>query len=127
LQPISIAIDRLLLEQDLNAASLLWERTFDGLQDPVAIFDTDGQILRANKAFTDNLVDVPTKDLFGEVLRHRDRIYKIHTYPITFGTNQHPTNIINYYVDSTLAHRLNKQMIQNEKMAALGHLAGHIA
>ena len=42
LQPVSIALDRLFLEGDLKDASLLWERTFDSLQDPIAIFDNEG-------------------------------------------------------------------------------------
>jgi two-component system NtrC family sensor kinase len=127
LEPVSIALDRLLLEQDLKETSLLWERTFDGFQDPVVIFDEDGQILRANKAFAENLNDVPVSKLHSDSLRHDDNSYEIHSYPISHRADMRPTNIINHYVDVTHAHRLQKQMIQNEKMAALGHLAGHIA
>jgi two-component system, NtrC family, sensor kinase len=127
LLPLGIAFDRLLLEQDLTEASLLWERTFDGLQEPVVIFDSEGQILRANKSFTENLSDVPHADLHLESLRHDDHFYEVHSYPIISGEQAHPTSIINHYVDVTISHRLQKQMIQNEKMAAIGHLAGHIA
>ncbi len=127
LQPMSIALDRLLLEQDLNEASVLWERTFDGLQDPVVIFDSDSQILRANKAFAECLSDVDPKVLLGPTFRHGERFYEVHSYEIALGKEARPTNVINHYVDVTNAHRLQKQMIQGEKMAALGHMAGHIA
>lgn len=127
LQPMSIALDRLLLEQDLNEASRLWEKTFDGLQDPVAIFDSESQILRANKAFSENLAHIDTRSLFGETLLDKNKFFEIHSYPISLGSIGHPTNIINHYVDMTFAHALKKQMIQNEKMAAIGHMAGHIA
>jgi PAS domain-containing protein len=115
LQPLGIAFDRLLLEQDLTEASLLWERTFDGLQEPVVIFDSEGQILRANKSFTENLGDVPHADLHTESLRHKDHYYEVHSYPIVSGAHYHTTSIINHYVDVTISHRLQKQMIQNEK------------
>ena len=127
IRSIEIALDRLLLERDLNEASLFWERTFDGLQDPVAIFDSENQILRANKSFAENLIDVRPEDLSRPTLHHRGRFFEVHSYPISLDKDSRPTNIINHYVDVTSAHRLQNQMIQNEKMAALGHLAGHIA
>jgi two-component system, NtrC family, sensor kinase len=127
LQPFTIAIDRLLVEQYLKDVSRLWERTFDGLQDPVAIFDSENNILRANRAFAENLIDVRASELMNEKIRHREHDYEVHSYPITFGLSSRPTNIINHYFDVTLANRLKKQMIQSEKMAALGHLAGNIA
>ena len=83
LQPMSIALDRLLLEQDLNEASMLWEQTFDGLQDPVAIFDSEMQILRANKAFAENLGEVSANQLFGETLIYNNKFFEIHSYPIS--------------------------------------------
>ncbi|OFZ17852.1 MAG: hypothetical protein A2Z20_05730 [Bdellovibrionales bacterium RBG_16_40_8] len=127
LQSISIVLDRLLLENDLNEAALLWEQTFDGLQDPIVIFDSEAQILRANKSFTENLQNVKSKDLFEKTLKVNNKIYEIRSYPIITGENQSPSNIINHYIDVTLAQRLKKQMIQNEKMAALGNMAGNIA
>lgn len=127
LPALSIALDRVFLEGDMTEASLLWERTFDGISDPVAIFDADGRRVRANRAFQDRLAELNPNDLFLELVKHGDRIYEVQTYPINGGIDEIPTNIVVHYVDVTLAHQLQKRMIQQEKMAALGHLAGHVA
>src|SRR5262249_26691985 len=47
LQPVSLAIDRILLEQELRSASRVWEMTFDGLNEPIAILDMNNTVLRA--------------------------------------------------------------------------------
>lgn len=127
LQPLSIALDRLLLEQDLIESSFVWEKTFDGLKDPVAIFDISGQIVRANRAFSDHLSDIEPIKLKSLNFTHKNHIYDAHTYNINLGSSSRPSNTITRYVDITFEHRLNQQMIQNEKMVALGHLAGNIA
>lgn len=127
LQPMSITLDRMLLEHDLKEASLLWERTFDGLHDPIVIFDSQNQIIRANKSFNENLSDAPADLLQESSLVHKDKFYHTHSYPIQFGEAGTATHNIKHFIDVTLPHKLQKQMIQNEKMAALGHLAGHIA
>jgi two-component system NtrC family sensor kinase len=127
LQPISIALDRILLEQDLSEAAALWESTFDGLQDPVVILDTSRQVLRANKSFLENFEGSNLETLQADSFRHNERIFEAHRYPIGLSTGGLPVHIICHYADVTQAHRLRQQMIQNEKMAAIGQMAGHIA
>lgn len=130
LQPMAIAVDRLFLEHDLKEASLEWERTFDGIQDPVAIFDLEGHLLRANRAYSENFAALAAEDLSmmqEPTIRMGDRIFQTFSYPIALNKGEQPTNVVNHYVDVTVSHKLQQQMIQNEKMAAIGHLAGHIA
>ena len=127
LQPVSLAMDRVFLERDLTEASLLWERTFDGISDPVAIFDSDAQLIRSNRAFQNNLQSLSSEELFHERIQHNGRVYDVQTYPISGGQDALPTNVVIHYVDVTVSHQLQKQMIQQEKMAALGHMAGNIA
>lgn len=127
LQPVSLALDRVFLERDLTEASLLWERTFDGISDPVAIFDSDAKLIRSNRAFQNSLQGLDKEALFHEKIQHNSRIYDVQTYPISGGQDALPTNVVIHYVDVTVAHQLQKQMIQQEKMAALGHMAGNIA
>jgi len=127
LPALSLAMDRVFLENDMREASHLWEKTFDGITDPVAIFDADGHLVRSNRAFQDRLSRLPTAQLFFSQVKHADRTYDVKTYPVAAGQDQVPTNVVVHYIDVTMAHQLQKRMIQQEKMVALGHLAGHVA
>ena len=49
-QPLSIALDRILLEYHLKSTSLQWASTFDGIKDPIAIIDID-YVVRANRHY----------------------------------------------------------------------------
>jgi signal transduction histidine kinase len=73
------------------------------------------------------LKDVGAEEIHQSTVRHNELIFENLSYPIALNKGEQPTNIVNHYVDVTLSHNLQKQMIQNEKMAAIGHLAGHIA
>jgi two-component system, NtrC family, sensor kinase len=127
LEPVSTALDRIFLESDLKDASLVWERTFDGIQDPIAIFDSEEQLLRANRAFSEKLRGLKSEQLSEDKIIFQHRVFETKSYPIHPLQGGPATNIVNHYMDVTLSHRLQQQMIQNEKMAALGHLAGNIA
>ncbi|HEX4923196.1 MAG TPA: ATP-binding protein [Bdellovibrionales bacterium] len=149
LQPFSITLDRLLLAEDLRHTSVLWERTFDTIQDPVAIVNVDYDILRSNRHFSDRVTYGTCYKVFagqesvcagcpvgaalkagkarrGEV-RRGERIYQVHSYPILGSGEATATTVVNHYVDVTEARNLYSKAIQNEKMAALGVMAGHIA
>lgn len=124
---IGVALDRLFLESDLREASLLWERTFDEIADPVAIFDDDKNLVRSNKAFQSRLAGLTNAETFGDSIHYNGRTFEIRRYPIQGADGEYSTNVVIHYLDVTLSHQLQKQMIQQEKMAALGHLAGNIA
>jgi two-component system NtrC family sensor kinase len=49
------------------------------------------------------------------------------SYPIRLAEDSVSTNVINHYVDVTNSRELHGRMIQSEKMAAIGLLAGNIA
>lgn len=51
LEPLSTAIDRVIINRELLSASRLWEATFDGISDPIAVVGTDYEVLRMNQAF----------------------------------------------------------------------------
>lgn len=150
LQAIGLALDRILLESELKAASSLWEQTFDGIEEPVAVVDQNFRLLRANKYFSSDLIlgrchshfakSVETcqgcplpqsvqkqTSTVGQVRRERS-IYEVHSYPI-YMENDHAavSTFVNHYVDVTKSLALQGQLVQSEKMVALGHLAGHIA
>lgn len=62
----------------------------------------------------------------GQIKRN-GRTYDVLSYPIIIDGDQTSTNVINHYVDVTVARQLHGQVVQNEKMAAIGLLAGNIA
>ncbi len=147
-QILNISADRLLLENEYLRSSYRWEKTFDGLRDPIAIVDIDFQILRANKKFF-NLAgrkkcyeafasrDLPcvgcplekkgndSTDAFQVAVS--GRTFEVHSYPINLGGGNQPTNFVNQYVDVTAKRELYLRMLQSEKIGAIGLLAGNIA
>lgn len=148
LQAINVALDRLLLDFELKSATYLWEHTFDGLEDAIAIVDLDHRLLRSNRAFASQALrqcfrtfqnrEIPcagcplpetlSSQASQQSLVHKgDRILSVHSYPILLAEGRAPTTAVNHYVDVTEALGLQQQMVQSEKMVALGHLAGHIA
>ena len=52
LEPLSTALDRIIINREMHAASRLWEATFDGIADPVAVISSDFEILRMNESFS---------------------------------------------------------------------------
>jgi len=149
IQSVSLTLDRMILEFELRRASFLWEQTFDGIDEPVAILDQDYQLLRCNRKFSQDLlmhqchlhfnklgkpcIGCPVqKSVDKQVplvaqIRRNEEVFEVHAYPIRIGDSGRATTLVNHYVDITKSVDLQSRMIQNEKMAAIGHLAGHIA
>lgn len=149
LQPLSIALDRILLEYHLKYTSYQWESTFDGIKDPIAIVDVDYRVVRANRHFHSGSFETACHKIFadqdsvcrgcpaahalssgepqtGQVRRGRQTL-EVHSYPIRMEGDAIVTNVINHYVDVTSARELHGRVVQSEKMAAIGLLAGNIA
>lgn len=149
LQPVSMALDRVLLGEQLRLASYQWETTFDAIDEPVAILTGQYDLLRANKYFQENKNTKKCFEIFAGrtspcngcpvmsvletgqaksgVVNIKNRVYEVHSYPIELSPKIESYNIINHYVDITTSRNMYSQLIQNEKMAALGLLAGNIA
>jgi len=153
LQPLSIALDRILLEYHLKYTSLYWEATFDGVKEPIAVIDIDYNVVRANRHFA-----APGASRSYESACHRifagadavcrgcpvhaslksgrpqkgrikrgESVFDVLSYPIRLQGDAISTIVINHYVDVTAARELHSRMVQSEKMAAIGLLAGNIA
>jgi two-component system NtrC family sensor kinase len=64
----------------------------------------------------------------GEVLdRHQDRTFKVFAFPIFEGEQGEIRNVVCYYRDVTEEKELHQRLVQTEKMAAVGQLAGGVA
>ncbi|HWU43451.1 MAG TPA: histidine kinase dimerization/phospho-acceptor domain-containing protein, partial [Bdellovibrio sp.] len=150
MRPLSMALDRVLLENQFSVFSYRWEKTFDGMRDPIAIVDIDYEVVRANRKFSDKLLQhkcyesfahrksicegCPVAQALKEGKPHsgqiqvQGRIYQVHSYPVQIGqAGSGATNVVNQYVDITQSRELYLRMLQNEKMGAIGMLAGNIA
>lgn len=61
------------------------------------------------------------------VIQAGGRAFEVHAYPIHLQAGGPITNIVNIYVDITPQRELQRRLLQNEKMSAIGLLAGNIA
>lgn len=139
LQPMSLALDRIQLEQEMKSASLTWERTFDAISDPVSIIDLDFKLLRHNLAFAREIQPFLSEahesleksfslsEPSHSSLTIGNKFYEVHSYPIRMVGDREATTAVNHYMDVTRARELRSQVVQSEKMVAVGHLAGNIA
>lgn len=125
LQPVSWALDRLILEQELKSTSREWEMTFDELSEPIAILDHDGRVLRANSHWREEFKNVLQSQ--EKTFKSGEHLYIIEKYPIRMSLEDPPLSWIVYLRDETRSQRLKSQVVQVEKMSAIGQLAGHIA
>jgi signal transduction histidine kinase len=125
LQPVSWALDRLVLEQELKSTSRDWEMTFDELSEPIAILDHDGRVLRSNSQWTDDFSNVLHST--NSQLRVGERLFSIEKFPIRMNESAPPLSWVVYLRDETRSQKLKSQVVQVEKMSAIGQLAGHIA
>ena len=127
-----------------------WQEVVDAISPALCIVDRGGRIRRANRAFA-NLVNAPPASLIGrpwqafippewaaelqraleqqgagrEVdLRTGERTYAVTAVPIT-GTDR--STLVLLFDDQTERRRLQDQLIQSEKMSAIGQLIAGIA
>jgi two-component system NtrC family sensor kinase len=127
-----------------------WQEVVDAISPALCIVDHAGRIRRANRAFAE-LVDAPPATLIGrpwqafvppewmtdlqraldrqgaapEVdLRTGDRHYCVSVVPIAGGDR---ANTVLLFDDQTNQRRLQDQLIQSEKMSAIGQLIAGIA
>ena len=126
-----------------------WQEVVDAISPALCIVDRGGRIRRANRAFAD-LVNAPPASLIGrpwqafappewatelqraldqqgagrEVeLRTRERTYAVSAVPIS-STDR--SAVILLFDDQTERRRLQDQLIQSEKMSAIGQLIAGI-
>ena len=149
LQSLNIVLERMILSEQLSTTSEQWAETFDAIREPIAIIDNHYSVLRSNASFSKTLNETLCYKMFanrdtpcpncpldqvikngeptGSEIYIGENIFEVRSYPIRLTDRHSPTAFINHYVDVTKGKILKGKMIQNEKMAALGLLAGNIA
>ncbi|MEO0336716.1 MAG: ATP-binding protein, partial [Pseudomonadota bacterium] len=145
-QPLALCLDRALLEIELKRSAYLWESTFNSIDEPIAIVGRTLSPIRSNRAFDERLANwfeglsSSDKDIASRVetcfsngvseslpLLIDDCFYDLKLYPIMGSNPSEVESVVSLFVDMTHEKKLQSQMIQHEKMTAIGHLAGNIA
>jgi signal transduction histidine kinase/PAS domain-containing protein len=148
---LAISIERVLAEEQLRLSSSRWERTFDGIKDPIAIIDDQYNVVRANRKFSQSVTSqkcyhswpkidcstpcegcpvpmaIQTQLPYVGYVNLKGRTFLSRSYPIRFRSNSVVKNLVNHYIDVSQKNELYSRMIQSEKMSAVGLLAGNIA
>lgn len=146
----SIALESARLVDLHDDGRRTWQEVVDAISPALCIVDRTGAIRRANRAFAD-LVNAPPASLIGrpwqafippewsgdlqraldqqgagrEVeLRTGERTYAVTAVPISSTDN---SAVILLFDDQTERRRLQDQLIQSEKMSAIGQLIAGIA
>lgn len=127
LQPFSLILNRIMIEKKLESAGRQWESTFDSIPDPIAIISEKFEILRANSAFTHYkcpIVDSKNAER-SNVVKVGSRQFEVSHYPVS--RSRKSEYYVHHYRDITEEQSLYGKVVQNQKMAALGSLAGNIS
>ncbi|MBI3019201.1 MAG: hypothetical protein HYY61_04850, partial [Deltaproteobacteria bacterium] len=132
-----------------------WQKTFDAIIDPVSLVDKDYTIVRANVAYS-QISGMKIQELVGQkcykvfqkrespcegcLLKESLSRKKPQTFDLKsmaqntfYATSSFPTKpleeklVVQYYRDQGEEKRLRDQLIQAEKMAEIGILAGSVA
>jgi two-component system NtrC family sensor kinase len=147
LQPVSIVLDNIMLRAQLESATGQWEGTFNGFRDPIAVVDGHERVIRANSNFfkinkhrchemfddRNELCDgcpmplaFSSKESSSGIVRTQSqKSFRVLSYPVS-GSLEVP-RVVNHYTDISNERDLYLKLVQSEKLAAVGLLAGNIA
>lgn len=121
---ITKCLDHLLLQDHLKTGVALWTSTFNGLKEPLAIFDEKNLLSNANNMFDMILGQVDKISLNQKTLHWKEQIFEKHSYPVHIKGSEYT---ICHYVDISESLNLRDKMVQNIKMSALGELGEAVA
>jgi two-component system NtrC family sensor kinase len=153
----AIALENARLFQAVSRSQKEWETTFDAMQDCVSVHDTTGKVIRANVALARRLKTIPqkvigrycseiynpagsslspcrhTRPLKSEALIVEEMslpvmggIFQISVSP-WYDKNNRLTGSIHVAKDISNEKLLQQQLIQSEKLSAIGELISGIA
>ena len=129
----------------LTRAADEWRACFDAIADPLAILRHDGEVVRANAAFARHAevalqslkglrpaagaygalpgTEVPGTDelLAAQEVQHAERTWLVRTFPFA------ELGAVVVWKDVTEEREVTRRLLQAEKMAAVGQLAGGVA
>lgn len=145
---VNMALENILLKEGVEGIAKQWAKTFNKMKDPILILDKEYRMTLSNSDFHKSkeltchqafarsnkpCKDCPIKETFSSGkaqasnIHLEGRIYKVHSYPIRLTGSERTSHVINQYVDITQSVELQSKVVQGEKLAAVGLLAGNIA
>lgn len=117
------AFSKVLLEEHWKSGSNLWQETFDGLEEPLAILNDYKKPIRSNTHFQKIYKKTPSLFLKNQ-FQNEEKQYEKNTYSIV---NKEQNYTIEHFTNVTSYLLLREQIAQNQKMSALGKLANDVA
>lgn len=129
LQILSLGVDKIISQNKSKLELKSWEKTFDSISDPLCILNSDHSILRKNSAFENrlDLKDLNSVDIKAKTYKHLNKFYNLYFYEIKDSDQNKSSNYLCYFHDVTDEKLLYQKLLQGEKVAAIGLLAGNIA
>lgn len=137
LEPVAATIDRVLFNNESRLAARAWEMTFDGLRDPIALVSSNGEILRMNRAYQlladqidshwDGQVKAESSD--GRLFKFDGATFQLRVFKMSLNEGSGLDSGVYVHHFSSVGNQVEvrSRAIQNEKMAAIGLMAGNIA
>jgi PAS domain S-box-containing protein len=142
-------------EEAARASARQWQATFDAIDDAVALLDRDGRLVRGNRALSGllgrpgiDLLGRPFAELLGQAFGAAaaplvtllgqapgwpaqevavgERWFRVSAGPVR-GESGQPNGRALVLSDVTQRKRLEEQLLQAQKMEAVGRLAGGVA
>lgn len=154
IEPLTIAVDRLIKLEQTETLRFQWESTFDAITEPICLTDNNFEIIKTNKAF-DNLLIKHSRPRSSNILNRIfwseelpdiytlevDKIYtfqmqdkeEIYIYELIkqkIEINLNDTSQDSYiflFRDITLDKRLERQLLETSKMKELGTIGSSMA
>ncbi len=146
---LAMALENARLLALVSSGKTEWERTVDAIGQAFCVVDANGNIRRANRAFSD-LVAIPVTDVAGrpwrsalpshwdepvartlafagtahqQELKTGSRMFTVSALPL----GEPAGTVVLVFEDQTERRRLQEQLIQSEKLSAIGQLIAGIA
>ncbi|PIU00668.1 MAG: hypothetical protein COT74_03825 [Bdellovibrionales bacterium CG10_big_fil_rev_8_21_14_0_10_45_34] len=143
--PLSLSLMRVLVRERWASQLVLWEKTFESIKEPIALLQSDFQIIRCNSAFQRHLSEEKRcfEMFFGKAapcddcpmmgsststqIKSLNSIFEVESFFLKELSSKNQNVFIHRYIDIAQERQQHSQDLQSEKMASLGLLAGNIA